>query len=119
MNRVPLNRGWLLILLLVSADPLAQEVGQSDAWHRARLEWVDCWFEPFWDRELRCAHFYPSHAHNEPNTRLPVVLIAAPQDSRRSSPVLYLPGGPGSPAGLDARGLQRWLDWLAVARWPH
>ncbi|MGH8454557.1 MAG: hypothetical protein ACRES4_09645, partial [Nevskiales bacterium] len=107
MNRVPLNRGWLLILLLVSADPLAQEVGQSDAWHRARLEWVDCWFEPFWDRELRCAHFYPSRSMTEPEIRLPVVMIPARQEGHRASPILYLPGGPGVPAGLDASGLQR------------
>lgn len=84
-----------------------------------RIEWVKCWFEPVWDQELRCAHFFPSRAAAEPAQRLPVVVIKAPAERRRPQPVLYLPGGPGSAAGLDERGMQRWLNWADVARWPH
>ena len=85
----------------------------------ARLQWVDCWFEPAWGRELRCAHFFPSRVEHEPETRLPVVRIRASKAVRQSSPLLYLPGGPGLPAGLDDAGLQRWLNWMDIARWPH
>jgi pimeloyl-ACP methyl ester carboxylesterase len=114
-----LNRGWLLILLLVSVHLSAQEAGQPAVLHRAGLVWVDCWFEPFWDRELHCGHFYPSRSTDKPEVRLPVVVIPARQAERHSSPILYLPGGPGMPVGLDARGLQRWLNWADNARWPH
>src|SRR5688572_17524525 len=83
-----------------------------------RLEWVDCWFEPAWDREFRCAHFHPSRDAAEAAQRLPVVIIKPHAEQRRPQPVLYLPGGPGSAAGLDEAGLRRWLNWIEVARWP-
>lgn len=106
----------LLLAALATGNVPAQATTEIQA---ARLEWVECWFAPVWDRELRCAYFYPSRTATEPAVRLPVLRIKPRTLEQRPSPVLYLPGGPGSPVGLDERGLARWWQWQDAARWPH
>lgn len=103
-------------LALVALALLPVEDGAAGP---AALKWVDCWFDHVRVQELRCAQFRPSRTKAEPETQLPVVVIQAPEHLRRSSRILHLPGGPGSPAGLDDAGIQRWLNWLEIARWPH
>ena len=51
--------------------------------------------------------------------RLRVVILRARPDRRDPSPVVYVPGGPGESAGLDAQSLRGWQHWQQQAGWPH
>lgn len=51
--------------------------------------------------------------------RLRVVRLRARPDRVDPEPVVYVPGGPGSDAGLGPRGLAGWRAWQQRAGWQH
>lgn len=51
--------------------------------------------------------------------RLRVVVLQARPGHRDPSPVVYLPGGPGEPAGLDAASLRAWRVFQQRTDWAH
>ena len=51
--------------------------------------------------------------------RLRFAVLRAHPDRHDPKPVLYVPGGPGESAGLDAAGLVGWQRWQQRAGWPH
>ncbi len=86
----------------------------------ARLEWVDCWFETPWDRPIHCAHL---HTAAEPGAmpeqfKLPVVYLAQRPWQRQGPPTLYIAGGPGGSAWLEAGEFDFWLEWADLTDWP-
>ena len=85
----------------------------------ARLDWVPCWFEVPIGRVTHCAHFFPRHDADETPIRLPVVVFRHVGLDHRTSPVLYLAGGPGGSAWLGQDEVTVWYDWLDGVDWPH
>jgi pimeloyl-ACP methyl ester carboxylesterase len=86
----------------------------------ARLEWVDCWFDQPWWRPMHCGRF---HTASEPGAQpesfaLPVVYIPQWAWARSGPPVLYVAGGPGGAAWLEADEVGFWLDWGEQVDWP-
>lgn len=117
-------RGALVALALLPVCALARlDTAQPRKLDNgARLDWVPCWFEPTFAGDAVCAHFFPSGPagpSGAPPVRLPVVVLKSALPETRDSPVLYLPPGPGSAAGLDDRGMATWWHWQGLARWPH
>ncbi|MES1941429.1 alpha/beta fold family hydrolase [Salinisphaera sp. T5B8] len=51
--------------------------------------------------------------------RLRFAILRARPDRKDAYPVVYVPGGPGESAGVDAPALTRWQRWQQQAGWPH
>ena len=86
----------------------------------ARLEWVDCWFEQSPMRPVHGArmHTAPEAGATPPSFSLPVVYIPQYFWRRRGPPTLYIAGGPGGSAWLDADEVDFWLHWADQNDWP-
>ncbi len=50
---------------------------------------------------------------------LRVAVLRARPDRNDPAPVVYIPGGPGDAAGLDAAALAAWQRWQQRAGWRH
>ncbi|MBI2384292.1 MAG: alpha/beta fold hydrolase [Gammaproteobacteria bacterium] len=86
----------------------------------AHLHWTPCWFETPPGESAHCGWFQPSDGSTGARrVRLPVVVLKYGLADARESPVLYLPAGPGYPAGLDAAGMRGWWLQRERLRWPH
>lgn len=88
----------------------------------ARFEAVRCWFKNESAREARCGRLYVPENRGKPESRqiALAVVVLPPQRARRgevSDPVVYLTGGPGYGAGIDADGIDRWLSWRHDVSW--
>jgi len=86
----------------------------------ARLEWVDCWFDsPIW-RPVHCGrlHTAPEPGVKPQSFSLPVVYIPQLFWRRAAPPILYVSGGPGGAAWLEANAIDFWFDWTEAAGWP-
>lgn len=82
----------------------------------AELEPVDCWFQVPPTREAHCAWLYPGARVGDERVRLPVVRLPG-RDGGSRPPVVYVPGGPGYPGGVDQAGIEAWWRWQDSARW--
>jgi len=83
----------------------------------ARISWVRCWFDVPWWRSVDCAHVYTRNAPGEvAPARLAVVVIRDRSWKHHPDPVIYLSGGPGGPAWIDAAGIDFWFGWLDDAQ---
>ena len=120
-----MRRLLVIILLLVVAllyagyralvlPPSDMELGNG-----ARLEWVPCWFDVPPTRVTHCAHFFPALDDGEAPLRLPVVVFRHLGLDHRTSPILYLAGGPGGSAWLARDEVEAWYAWLDEVDWPH
>jgi pimeloyl-ACP methyl ester carboxylesterase len=84
----------------------------------ARLDWVECWFEVSFLRPVHCGRLTTAReAGAGTRFRLPVVYVPAPPWARGAARNLYIAGGPGGAAGLDAAGVSDWLAWLDEVGW--
>lgn len=72
-----------------------------------------CWFKTDWRKTVKCFHLKTSATSGE--FYLPVVVIKYEAEDHRNDPVIYLQGGPGAGADLTQEGIERWLDWFALA----
>lgn len=86
----------------------------------ARLEWVDCWFDPPWWRPTHCAQMYtaPEPGATPAQFSLPVVYLPQYFWKRLGPPVLYVAGGPGGSAWLEPDEVDFWYEWADAADWP-
>jgi pimeloyl-ACP methyl ester carboxylesterase len=74
-----------------------------------RFNLVDCWFAFPEQEKISCGRLITPDKTG--GFSLPVVIIHEQSDERRTDPVLYLQGGPGSAAGLNEEGMDYWLAW--------
>lgn len=68
---------------------------------------------------MRCGWFYPGTHLAGQTVRLRVTRLQARPDQPSAHPVIYVPGGPGDPAGLHAEALWRWRAFQQEAGWPR
>jgi pimeloyl-ACP methyl ester carboxylesterase len=73
-----------------------------------------CWFTVDWQKSVKCFHLKTPQSTGE--FYLPVVIIKDDSIDHQSDPVVYLQGGPGLGAALDQEGMDKWMNWLIVAR---
>ena len=68
---------------------------------------------------LRCATLRPGSAIAGQPVRLAVARLQARPNRASNHPVIFVPGGPAAPAGLDAAGLADWQRFQQHAGWPR
>ncbi len=93
-----------------------------------QLTKTDCWFDIPKERIVDCYRFVvpetrPFDLPVGPGKflKLPVVIIRASEidEVGRPDPVVYLAGGPGDGAWLDAERISWWWDFVATATWAR
>lgn len=87
-----------------------------------RLQPVRCWFDTAEAPSARCLRLYVPENRTQPGSRdLALAVVVLPPDGAAAGvepdPILYLAGGPGYGAGIDAAGIDGWLSWRADVPW--
>src|SRR5262245_65820010 len=80
-----------------------------------RLDKTSCWFDVPEGHEVDCAYLFVLENRSDPDSdvlRLPVARLKTPGKTVGKDPVLFINGGPGADAGIDANGLENW--WWSV-----
>lgn len=101
----------------------SQPVLSADEAATARFEPVRCWFASENAPEARCGRLYvPENRGRTGESRqiaLAVVILPPPGagPGEMPDPVVYLSGGPGYGAGIDADGIAGWLSWREDVSW--
>ena len=68
---------------------------------------------------LRCATLRPGRAIAGRPVRLALARLQARPHRPSDHPVIVVPGGPGTPAGLDSAGLAAWQGFQQHAGWQR
>jgi pimeloyl-ACP methyl ester carboxylesterase len=85
---------------------------------RPGIEDMPCWFAPPAGRSARCGSFAVPERRGAPSRLLHLRFVVFRGDpGGAEDPVLYLAGGPGEPAQIDADSIGHWWDWIARAPW--
>lgn len=125
--------GWLLLLVCGLIGLLVWLLGPT-GWHRpanlAGLVESACWFKPPDTRKVDCYYLRVPETRDislrppaSGKTRilsLPVVIVrgqAGDDQEVRADPVVYLSGGPGDGAWIDAGRIEWWWDFIAGNDW--
>lgn len=85
-----------------------------------RIEAMDCWFPVPAGRSARCASLVVAERLDDPKSRLlhlRFVVFEGQGAAHAADPVVYISGGPGDPAQIDAGTIARWWSWIARADW--
>lgn len=85
-----------------------------------RLEPTNCWFAIPPGRAARCASLVVAERRDVPGgrtLRLRFVVFEGKGPNHATDPVIYISGGPGEPAQIDAATIGRWWSWIARAPW--
>ncbi|ERJ18275.1 putative carboxylesterase CaeA protein [Salinisphaera shabanensis E1L3A] len=104
----------LLVLAVVS-------VASTSLARPSNIDWTSCPEMPaaFSAAQMECGWLDTRETIQGQPIRLRVAILRARPDRRDPSPVVYVPGGPGESAGLDAQSLRGWQRWQQQAGWPH
>jgi pimeloyl-ACP methyl ester carboxylesterase len=97
----------------------APAASQSVTLNLPRIETVPCWFPLPAGRTARCGKLFVPEDWAVPAARsiaLSYVVFPAAETSALE-PLVYISGGPGEPAQIDADGIQRWWEWTNNADW--
>ncbi len=111
-----LNR-WIGALGFALVMAAAGEGAEADPGKLAR---ADCWFETPAKIAARCYHLNVPESRSgrsELTIELPVVVISVPAARKHDDPVIYLAGGPGDGAWLDADRIDFWWEFVADNAW--
>ena len=87
-----------------------------------KLSRADCWFKAPERITTRCYHLnVPESRSGRSNLtlELPVVVISVAETRKREDPVVYLAGGPGDGAWLDADRIDFWWGFVADNAWVN
>jgi pimeloyl-ACP methyl ester carboxylesterase len=114
--------------LLVAKPPPAQPAAAQppsrpaviDPGPLPRLEATDCWFAIPSGRAARCGNLVVAEradAARPRALRLRFVVFAASAPTPSAVPLVYITGGPGEPAQIDAISIGKWWTWTARAPW--
>jgi pimeloyl-ACP methyl ester carboxylesterase len=107
--------GRLLAAALAAASGAPAAAGDLP-----RLERTDCWFEVPDGHGADCAYLFVAEDRDDPATaelRLPVARLVTPGEAAADDPVLFINGGPGAAAGLDANGIETWWRYVEATGW--
>ncbi len=85
-----------------------------------RLEQTPCWFDIPSGHEAQCAYLYVAEDRGNADSaeiRLPVARLKTPNQTVANDPVLFINGGPGGDAGLDASSIVSWWWYVDNSAW--
>jgi pimeloyl-ACP methyl ester carboxylesterase len=85
-----------------------------------RLEKTPCWFSIPAGHMATCAYLYVAEdraAADSGEIRLPVARLQTLGRPVAVDPVLFINGGPGGDAGLDANGIESWFWYVDNTAW--
>jgi pimeloyl-ACP methyl ester carboxylesterase len=88
----------------------------------SKLSRADCWFKAPDKVAARCYRLSVPESRagrSDVTLQLPVVVISVPETRRREDPVVYLAGGPGDGAWLDADRIDFWWEFVADNAWVN
>jgi pimeloyl-ACP methyl ester carboxylesterase len=87
-----------------------------------KLARADCWFKAPEKITTRCYRLSVPESRAGRSTitlELPVVVVSVPATRKREDPVVYLAGGPGDGAWLDADRIDFWWQFVADNAWVN
>lgn len=87
-----------------------------------KLSRAECWFKAPDKVSTRCYRLSVPESRagrSEVTLELPVVVISLPATRKREDPVVYLAGGPGDGAWLDAGRIDFWWEFAAENAWVN
>ncbi len=102
------------------AGCLGLALGLSPVARAEPLAPVDCWFTVPADFKVACYRFQVPESRAGKSAlqlSLPVAVISAPGERKYEDPVVYLAGGPGDGAWLDADRITWWWDFIDDNAW--
>jgi pimeloyl-ACP methyl ester carboxylesterase len=85
-----------------------------------RLEQTPCWFDVPGGHEAQCAYLYVAEDRSGASgseIRLPVARLMTPGQTVGNDPILFINGGPGGDAGLDAKSIEDWWWYVDNTAW--
>jgi pimeloyl-ACP methyl ester carboxylesterase len=85
-----------------------------------RIEPTDCWFAIPAGRGAHCGNLVVAEQYKAPKSRplnLRFVVFEGTGPAHATDPVIFISGGPGDPAQIDARGIGKWFSWVSRAAW--
>jgi pimeloyl-ACP methyl ester carboxylesterase len=85
-----------------------------------RIEPADCWFAIPSGRAARCGTLVVAERVEDAGSHplaLRFVVFEGRGATHATDPVVYISGGPGDPAQIDAGSIGRWWSWTARADW--
>jgi pimeloyl-ACP methyl ester carboxylesterase len=85
-----------------------------------RLEPAQCWFTPPEKISAKCYHLSVPESRagrSDMVLKLPVAVLSVPATRKHDDPVIYLAGGPGDGAWLDADRIDFWWEFIADNAW--
>ena len=85
-----------------------------------RIEPATCWFAIPSGRAARCGSLVVAERHDDPRSRqlhLRFVVFEGEGATHAADPIIYIAGGPGDPAQIDAGTIGRWWSWTSRADW--
>src|SRR5262249_45581682 len=77
-----------------------------------RIDSTECWFAIPAGRAAHCATLVVAEHYKDPKSRrlnLRFVVFEGTGPAHASDPVIFISGGPGDPAQIDARGVGKWF----------
>ena len=108
-----LGRRWCLLVMLACSMPV---FAQSPA-----LTWGPCPANSASSvsaAAMQCGWLNTGQRIDDKPVMLRVVVLRAHPDRWSQHPIIYVPGGPGDPAGLTAADLRQWRRFQQRAGWP-
>ena len=87
-----------------------------------KLSRAECWFKAPDKISTRCYRLSVPESRagrSDVTLELPVVVISLPETRKREDPVVYLAGGPGDGAWLDASRIGFWWQFVADNAWVN
>src|SRR6185437_6672283 len=101
------------------APGLAPARTSASAGARAAIADIACWFAAPAGRSARCGILTVPERWDVAGSRpLHLRFVVFRGDAGGAAdPVIYLAGGPGAPAQIDAASIGYWWDWIARAEW--
>jgi pimeloyl-ACP methyl ester carboxylesterase len=106
--------GLVWLAFVAAADGAVAEPG--------KLARADCWFKAPDKITTHCYRLSVPESRAGRSTvtlELPVVVISVPETRKREDPVVYLAGGPGDGAWLDADRIGFWWEFVANNAWVN
>ncbi|HVJ51632.1 MAG TPA: alpha/beta fold hydrolase [Aliidongia sp.] len=100
------------------AAPQLAAAGPASA-AQPRVETLPCWFPVPAGRSARCGRLIVPEDWDDLSSRsLALRFVVFPgSQGDAAEPLIYVSGGPGEPAQIDAAGIGRWWQWTSDSDW--